>query len=184
MDAPVVSAWKALCQALAPAFTRPTLLTFTHLMSGWVLCPGRAEVTHFICTIGAFLLGHPSKHWTAYEKFFYRAAWEPREVADLLLQKVIEPLLKHDAEPDEGTLDLLIDDTTAGRSGDHVAWAGYFKDASVSNTRTKLVHWSHNWIIGVVAIGLSAWKGRVMGLPVLAELYRKPQDCDEALRFM
>ncbi len=184
MDATLVSAWNALCQELAPAFTTPTLLTFIHLITGWVLCPGRAVVTHFICTIGASLLGQASKHWTAYEKFFYRAAWEPELAARLLLQKVVEPLLQDCGEADDGSIDLLIDDTTAGRCGEHVAWAGYFKDASVSNTKTKVVHWSHNWIIGVVGIRLSRWKGWVLGLPVLAALYRKKEDCDEAHPFM
>jgi DDE superfamily endonuclease len=184
MDATLVSTWTALCQQLAPAFTTPTLLTFVHLLSGWALCPGRAVVTHFICAIGASLLGHASKHWTAYEKFFYRAAWEPDDVSGLLLRKVVEPLLSECCEQDQGTIDLLIDDTTAGRSGEHVALAGYFKDASVSNTRTKVVHWSHNWIIGVVGVRPSRWKGWVMGLPVLAALYRKQEDCDQAHPFL
>lgn len=184
MDATVVSAWNALCQGLAPVFTTPTLLSFVHLVTGWVLCPGRAVVTHFICTIGASLLGQACKHWTAYEKFFYRAAWEPDDATRLLLQKVAEPLLKEYGEPDDGSIDLLIDDTTADRSGEHVALAGYFKDASVSNTKTKVVHWSHNWIIGVVGLGLSRWKGWVMGLPVLAALYRKKESCDQAHPFM
>jgi len=34
----------------------------------------------------------------------------------------------------EPIIDLDIDDTTCGRSGKHAAYAGYFKDASVSNT--------------------------------------------------
>lgn len=184
MDATVVSGWSTLCQAISPAFTTPTLLTFVHVVSGWVMCPGRAVVTHFICTIGASLLGQTCKHWTAYEKFFYRAAWNPGDIARLLLQKVVEPLLADDGDPDDGFLDLLIDDTTAGRSGAHVALAGYFKDASVSNTKSKVVHWSHNWIIGVVGVRLSRWKSWVMGLPVLAALYRKQGDCDDAHPFM
>src|SRR5947207_5640475 len=130
MDATLVSAWTALCQELAPACTTPTLLTFTHLLSGWVMCRGRAVVTNFICAIGASLLGQACKHWTAYEKFFHRAAWEPDDVSRLLLQRVVEPLLKDCGEEDGQTLDLLIDDTTASRCGDHVALAGYFKDAS------------------------------------------------------
>lgn len=178
MDATVVSVWAALCQELAPAFTTPSSFTFIHLLSGWVLCPGRAVVSHFICTIGAHLLGQGAKHWSVYQKFFYRAAWEPQEITRLLLQKVVEPLLKDCGEPDQGWIDLLIDDTTVGRCGERVALAGYFKDASVSNTKTKVVHWSHNWIIGVVGVRLSRWKGWVMGLPVLAALYRKQQDCD------
>ena len=31
MDAVLVSGWEALCQLLAPAFTRPTFVTFLHL---------------------------------------------------------------------------------------------------------------------------------------------------------
>jgi len=184
MDAPLVSAWTALCQALAPAFTTPTFLTFLHVVGGWTLCPGRAAVTHFICTIGASLLGQASKHWTAYEKFFYRAAWEPAEVSRLLLARVVGPLLEKRGSDDDGFIDLLIDDTTAGRHGSHVALAGYFRDASVGNTRAKVVHWSHNWIIAVAAVGLPRWKGWVMGLPVLAALYRKPPDCDADHPFM
>jgi hypothetical protein len=188
MDAALVSAWTALCQGLAPAFTAPTLVTFLHLITGWALCPGRPAVTHFICAIGASMLGRGAKHWTVYEKFFHRAAWEGEDVSRLLLQTAVEPLLKEhrdaDAADDDGTLDLLIDDTTAGRCGEHVALAGYFKDASVSNARTKVVHWAHNWVIGVVAVGLSRWPGWLMGLPVLAALYRKREDCNEHHPFM
>lgn len=184
MDATLVANWTALCQELAPAFTSPPLVTFLHLISGWALCPGRAAVTHFICSIGSSLLGEASKHWTAYEKFFYRSAWEPEDAFRLLLQKLVEPLMEECCEEDDGTIDLLIDDTTAGRNGEHVACAGYFKDASVSNTKTKVVHWSHNWVIGVVAVRLSRWKRRAMALPVLAALYRKSEDCNDTHPFM
>jgi hypothetical protein len=183
MDATLVSAWTSLCQELAPAFTAPTLLTFLHLVTGWTMCRGRAVVTNFICAIGASLLGERAKHWTAYEKFFHRAAWDPDDVSRLLLGRVVRPLLEGRAN-DDGWADLLIDDTTAGRCGEHVAFAGYFKDASVSNTRTKVVHWSHNWVVGVIGVGLSRWRGWVCGLPVLAALYRKPADCQDDHRFM
>src|SRR5215212_4877342 len=176
MDAPVVSSWIAFCQLLFPAFTAPSAVTLLHVLTGWTLCRGRAVVTGFVCTIGASLLDRVAKHWTAYEKFFHRAAWEPDEVCGLLLRRVIEPLLQRpDADDDGGrgrgrgggAVDLLIDDTTADRCGDHVALAGYFKDASVSNARAKVVHWAHNWVIGVVAIGVARWPGWVIGLPAL-----------------
>jgi hypothetical protein len=124
-----------------------------------------------------------SKHWTAYEKFFYRAAWKPEDASRLVLQRVVDPLLKEYGERDDDDIDLLIDDTTAGRHGDHVALAGYFKDASVGNTKTKVVHWAHNWIIGVVGFRPSRWKGWIMGLPVLAALYRKKDGCDDEQPF-
>jgi hypothetical protein len=183
MEALFVSTWTSLCQQLAPVFTRPTFRTFIHLVTGWVLCPGRAVVTHFICTIGSSLLGQTSKNWTTYEKFFHRAAWLPDDASRLLLQRVVEPLLSEYADHDDGFVDLLIDDTTAGRHGKHVALAGYFKDASAGNTKTKVVHWAHNWIIGVVGFGPSRWKGWTLGLPVFSALYRKTEHCDDECPF-
>ena len=93
MDAVLVSGWEAICQLLAPAFTRPTFLTFLHIVTGWVLCRSRPTVTNLICTIGLSLLGHAAKHWTAYEKFFYRAAWSLPDVSRLLLTRVVVPLI-------------------------------------------------------------------------------------------
>jgi hypothetical protein len=75
-------------------------------------------------------------------------------------------------------IDLDIDDTTCGRCGKHVAFAGYFKDASISNTLKAVIHWSHNWVIGCVAMRARFWPKWVIGLPVWFTLYRKPADCN------
>lgn len=181
MDATLVMGWEALCQLLAPAFTRPTFTTFLHIASGWVLCRSKPTVTNLVCTIGTSLLGHAAKHWTAYERFFYRAAWLLPEVSRLLLEEVVAPLVKtHAVEP---VVDLAIDDTTCGRCGKHVAFAGYFKDASVSNTLKRVVHWSHNWVIGCVTIRPKRWPRWVIGLPVLFTLYRKRPHCSRSRPF-
>ena len=148
MEATLITGWEALCQLFAPAFTKPTLVTFLHV----------------------------AKHWTVYERFFYRAAWSLETVSMLLLQRIAVPLLRRHAV--EAVIDLVIDDTTSSRTGKHVAWAGYFKDASVSNTLAKVVHWSHNWIIGCVVFRPRRWPNWVMSLPVLFALYRKRKACD------
>ena len=150
MDAALVSGWEALCQLLAPAFTRPTFITFLHIVTGWVLCRSRPTVTNLICTIGSSLLDHVARHWTVYEKFFYRAAWSLPELSRLLLVRVVVPLIDRCAIG--APIDLDIDDTTCSRCGKHVAFAGYFKDASASNTLGTVVHWAHNWVIAAVAI--------------------------------
>ena len=142
MDATLVPGWEALCQVLAPAFSRPTFVTFLQIATGWVLCRSRPTVTNLVCTIGGSLLGHVSRHWTVYEKFFYRAAWSLPHLSRLLLVGVVLPLIDRCAVDAE--IDLAIDDTTCARYGRHVAWAGYFKDASASNTLKTVVHWSHN----------------------------------------
>jgi hypothetical protein len=176
MDATLVSGWEALCQALAPAFTRPTFTTFLHIVTGWVLCRSRPTVTNLVCTIGSSLLGHAAKHWTVYEKFFYRAAWSLPHVSHLLLTRIIAPLVDRCGVWRE--IDLSIDDTTAGRCGRHVAYAGYFRDASASNTLKAVIHWAHNWVIGCVSLRDTRWPNWVIGPPVLFTLYRKRPDCD------
>ncbi len=190
MDAALVSGWVALCQLLAPVFTRPTFVTFLHLATGWVLCRSRPTdfgelsraVTNLVCTIGSSLLAHASKHWTVYERFFYRAAWSLPRLSRLLLARVVVPLI--DRRAVGGEVDLDIDDTTCSRFGKHVAYAGYFKDASASNTLRTVVHWAHNWVIAAVAMRDRRWPAWVIGLPVLFTLYRKRPDCDKAHPFL
>ena len=182
MDATLVPGWEALCQLLASAFTRPTSVTFIHIAAGWVLCRSKPTVTGLVCTIGRSLLGHAAKHWTVYERFFYRAAWSLPEVSRLLLVRVVAPLVESFGI--ERVIDLNIDDTTCGRCGRHVAFAGYFKDASVSNTLKTVIHWSHNWVIGCVGMRAKFWPEWVMGLPVWFTLYRKPADCNRKHPFM
>lgn len=176
MDATLVTGWDALCQQLGPAFTRPTLVTFLHIATGWVLCRSRPTVTNLVCTIGTRLLGHAVKHWTVYERFFYRASWSLDEVSRLLLVRVVAPLIRSCGV--EVVIDLKIDDTTCGRCGKHVAFAGYFKDASASNVLKTVVHWAHNWVIGCVVMRPKRWPNWVLGLPVWFGLYRKRGHCD------
>jgi hypothetical protein len=182
MDAALVSGWEALCQLLAPAFTGPTFVTFLHIVTGWVLCRSRPTVTNLFCTIGSSLLAHASKHWTVYEKFFYRATWSLPQVSRLLLTRIVAPLIDRCAIGSQ--IDLDIDDTTCSRCGKHVAWAGYFKDASASNTLRTVVHWAHNWVIACVAMRDRRWPQWVIGLPVLFALSRKRPDCDKLHPFL
>ena len=88
MDAALVTAWKAICQELAPAFTRPTFVTFLHIAAGWVLCRSKPTVTSLVCTIGGSLLGHVAKHWTVYERFFYHTRWSLDDVGGLPVPKL------------------------------------------------------------------------------------------------
>jgi len=186
MDAALITAWKTLCQTLAPAFTTPTAITFLHIATGWVLCRSKPTVTNLVRTIGDELLGHAAKHWITYEHFFYRASWSLQAVSTLLLQDVIAPLIRAHGEgggADKPVIEIKIDDATAGRFGKHVAWAGYFKDSSASNAKGTVIHWAHNWVIGTVALRVRRWSPWVMALPTLFALYRKPRDCDAAHPF-
>lgn len=178
MEATLVTAWMRLCQELSAAFTQPTANTFVHLVTGWVLCRSKPTVANLVRTIGDRLLGHKAKHWTTYERFFYRAVWSLDELSRRLLSRVVAPLLESQGDGQARTADLLIDDTTCGRCGKHVAYAGYFKDASAANTLKTVVHWSHNWVIGAITFRPRRFTPWTTALPVLFALYRKPTDCD------
>src|SRR3954464_12486996 len=102
MDAELVTAWTALCQQLAPAFTARTYVTFLHVASAWALCRSRPAVTCLVLTVGTRLLGHAAKHWTSYERFFYRSKWSLEEVCRLLLVRVVVPLVDELGEPGPG----------------------------------------------------------------------------------
>ena len=115
MDATLVTAWTAICQQVSSAFTAPTVITFLHIATGWVLCRSKPTVTSLISTIGRSLLRHTAKHWTTYERFFYRARWSLPHVSRLLLVRVVAPLVESLGV--ERVIDLNIDDTTCGRCG-------------------------------------------------------------------
>ena len=178
MDAALVMSWRAICQELSPAFSSPTWITFLHITTGWVLCRSRPTVTNLTCTIGNHLLGHAAKHWTVYESFFYRARWSLPRLSQLLLTRVVMPLLSAQGGGAGTPVELIFDGTTCGRCGRHVAYAGYFKDASVGNTLKTVVHWSHQWLIGCVVLRPALWPNWALALPVLFALYRKKPDCD------
>ena len=178
MDAPsLVSAWDALVQQLCYVFTEPTARTWRQIALGWVLNRGPATVTAIFRTLG----DAADRHWTVYEKFFYRAAWCLSTLCTVLLQRVVYPLLLEAAQGQASQVvaDLAIDDTTAGRSGRHVAHAGWFKDASATGPghQGTVIHWAHNWLVGAVTLRLPGWPLLRWVLPVLFTLYRKRTDC-------
>jgi hypothetical protein len=125
----LVSAWNALVQHLAFSFTDATAHTWRQIALGWVLRRGSATVTGIYQTLGKLA----DRHWTVYQKFFYRAAWSLQTLSAYLMVHVIWPMILESGQTDAATgnpvVDLSIDDTTAGRYGKHVAHAGWFKDA-------------------------------------------------------
>lgn len=180
MDAiSLVSAWNNIILQLSYIFTEPTARIWQQIMLGWVLKRGPATVTGIFRTLGNLA----DKHWTVYQKFFYRAAWSLKELSIALLVHVIYPMIIESGVLDEFTgkpvADMVIDDTTVGRSGKHVAHAGWFKDASTSASSHKgtVIHWAHNWLVGAITIRLPRWAMIRWVLPAVFALYRKRSDC-------
>jgi len=179
MDAiSLVSAWEALVLQLCCVFTEPTARTWQQIALGWILKRGRMTVTGITRTLGNLA----DRHWTVYQKFFYRAAWSLNQLSEALLVHVIYPIIIESGVFDQGTgrpvADLVIDDTTVARCGKHVTHAGWFKDASTSGCSHKgtVIHWAHNWLVGAITLRLPGWPMRWV-LPAVFALYRKRGDC-------
>ena len=179
MDAALVSAWEAILVQLSCVFTEPSARIWQQIALGWILHRGPGTVTGIYRTLGDLA----DRHWTVYEKFFYRAAWSLDRLCIRLLVQVVYPLIQQsgliDDQSGKPVVDLVIDDTTAARSGKHVAHAGWFKDASASGSshKGKVIHWAHNWIVGAVTLRLKGWPLIRWTLPVIFALYRKRPDC-------
>lgn len=180
MDATfLVSAWNSIILQLCWVFTEPTARTFQQIAWGWVLKRGPTTVTGIFRVLGQLA----DRHWTVYQKFFYRAAWSLDQLSQALLIQVIYPMILESGVFDQTTAkpiaDLAIDDTTVGRCGKHVAHAGWFKDASTSGSSHKgtVIHWAHNWIVGALTLRLPRWPMVRWVLPAVFALYRKRSDC-------
>jgi len=187
MDAAsLVSAWNGLVLQLALAFaTEQTARTWQQIALGWVLHRGTATVTGIYRTLGSLA----DRHWTVYEKFFYRPAWTLKDLSACLMTYVIGPMILEsgvlDAATGKPAVDLNIDDTTAARCGKHVAHAGWYKDASAQGpaTQGKVIHWAHNWVVGAFTVRLGRWALTRWVLPAVFALYRKPADCNRTHPF-
>jgi len=180
MDATsLVSAWNSLVLQLSYVFTEPSARTWQQIVLGWVLRRGPMTVTGIFRTLGDLA----DRHWTVYQKFFYRTRWSPNYLSTVLLVRVIYPMILESGVLDEFTgkpvADMAVDDTTVARCGRHVAHAGWFKDASASACSHKgtVIHWAHNWIVGAITVRLPRWSMVRWVLPAIFTLYRKRSDC-------
>ena len=180
MDAiSLVSAWNNIVLQLSYIFTEPTARIWQQIVLGWILKRGPTTVTGIFRTLGNLA----EKHWTVYQKFFYRAAWSLEELSIAVLVRVVYPMIVESGVLDEFTgkpvADMAIDDTTVGRCGKHVAHAGWFKDASTSASSHKgtVIHWAHNWLVGAITVRLPRWPTVRWVLPAVFALYSKRSDC-------
>ena len=155
-------AWRDLFMWMAPAFTAPSSELFAHLMTAWVLLPGR----HTITRMWRVMEPRTRSFHDAYHRFVRCGRWNLHEfwrLLSLLLVPVFYPV---------GIIPLIVDDTVAKKTGRKISGAGIFRDA-VRSTRNKVVYaWGLNIVLLVVPLH-APWGGEPLGLPVNLRLYRK-----------
>src|SRR3954447_17649776 len=99
-----------IIQAIAPAFTRPTLRRFALLMGAALLCTGRRTVANLLRVAAPLSAGHA----TTYQRVFSSASWSAIRLACGLCRLVVALL-----PPDKPIL-LAGDDTVYGHPGRRV----------------------------------------------------------------
>jgi hypothetical protein len=156
----------ALLQPFAPVFTAPTFLTFTQIVSGWLLSQRRLFITEIIFSGGNVGNGH----WSRFHRFFSQAAWEPDAFA-MILAKVVASILAPGA-----ILTWAVDDTLCRRRGLTLYGVGMHHDPLLSSRKKPLVSWGHDWVVLCLLIVHPFWAPtKVFALPVAARLYRNRQ---------
>jgi hypothetical protein len=85
----LVSAWNSIVLQLCYIFTEPSAGTWQQIVLGWVLRRGCKTVTGIVRTLGDLV----DRHWTVYEKFFYRTRRSLKELSVALLTHVIYPMI-------------------------------------------------------------------------------------------
>src|SRR5262249_56088224 len=74
-----------ILQAIAPAFTRPTLRRFLLLMGAALLCTGRRTVANLLRTAAPLAAGHR----TSYQRVLSSASWSSLRLACALCRLVV-----------------------------------------------------------------------------------------------
>jgi hypothetical protein len=164
----MIASLEPIVQALAPAFTGPSLQTHGRLLLGWVLCLGQ----HRLCRVAdsaqpQTLRDHSQRHGldTTYN-FFERSAWTTAGLAYRVAVLIFTRLNLR------GVVTLLVDDTLAHKRGKHVWGLGWFRDAVASTQKRTATASGHNWVVVAVAVCLPFSGVPILALPLLARLHR------------
>jgi SRSO17 transposase len=159
-------AFVSLLQLFAPAFTRPTYVTFVAIVTGWILSHRHRYITEIIFASGNVANGH----WSRFHRFFSHAAWDLDEVA-LILAKLVFSILAPGA-----TFLWAVDDTLCRKRGLTLYGAGMHYDPLISSRSKALVSWGHDWVVLCLIIAHPFWAPtKVFALPIAMRLYRNHQ---------
>ena len=154
-----------ILQAIAPAFTRPTLQRFALLMAAAVLCTGRRTVANLLRVVAPLAAGHV----TSYQRVFSSASWSAMQLACRLCQLVVALL------PPGRPILMAGDDTVDGHPGRRVYGKARHRDPVRSSHGYTAWRYGHKWVVLAVLVRFH-FATRPWALPVLVALYRSEED--------
>lgn len=155
----LVPGFMALFNPLAPAMTGPSFVSFTTVITGWVLAR-RRTITGIIGAAG----DGAGKHYSSYHRLFSVAQWSLDEMGMLVLALIEEFL-------GEGVVMLALDDTLTRKRGPKVFGAGMHYDPLCSSKKRVTTNWGLNWVVLGVLVEFPFRPGHVYCLPILFRLY-------------
>ena len=157
----------ASLEIIRPALTAPGYRNAMVVFVGWVLSNGTHAITAALVATDVAR----RRHHEGFHRFFSRGSWSPDQVGRLLFQRIVDVLL----DPKE-PVELVLDDTLASKSGDHVFGIGSHLDAVRSTKLRKVFAFGHVWVVLAVVVRFR-FSRRPWALPVLFRLYRNKKDC-------
>ena len=169
--------------ALAPAFTQPSLATTGQLLLAWIMCLGRHNLLRVAkCGNPQILHDNSQRHgFDSFYNYFERSAWTVSGLAQRVGILILTRLNI------VGTVTLVVDDTLAHKRGKCVWGLGWFRDAVASTKKRVATASGHNWVVVAVAFCSPFSGAPILALPLLARLHRSGKgqpSCSELARDM
>lgn len=141
-----------LYDALAPAFTRPTLRRFLILAASTILTTGRRTVANLLRTAAPPVVGHP----TTYQRVLSSASWSAMQLACGLCRLVLTLV------PADRPVPLVGDDTVESHPGRKVYGKARHRDPVYSSHGYTAWRYSHKWVVLAVPVRFP-WATRPLG---------------------
>jgi hypothetical protein len=154
-----------LHDALAPAFTRPTLRRFLTLAGSAILTVGRRTVANLLRTAAPLADAHP----TTFRRVLSSASWSAMQLACGLCRLVLTLV------PDDRPVPLVGDDTVESHPGRKVYGKARHRDPVRSSHGYTAWRYGHKWVVLAVLVRFP-FATRPWALPVLVALYRSEED--------
>lgn len=164
------SAAHGLFMSFCVAFSEPTFRRMACLALGAILASGRHTVTAMLTSARCVISGH----WSCYHRVFSRASWSLWPLGKILARAILSWV------PEEESVVVAIDDTTAQHRGKRVYGKGCHHDAVRSAHKQIVFKWGHRWVVLAVMVKFPFVRRR-WALPVLVALYR-PEELDRKER--
>ena len=157
----------------AAMFTRPSFDNFAMLVTGWIACVGRRQISRVI-RFGS-VLGDCKQHAALY-RFFSRARWSTDELGETVFNLALRHI------PDGEKIHWVVDDTLCAKGGPHFWGGGMHHDIVRSRyaragKAMKVFSFGHDWVILNVCLALPWNADKVIAIPIAVRLYRSKKLC-------